>query len=100
MNPLSLIALRLVGIDASSGVNVPMTNLTTDTVHTVLQIVFGLAGGAALVIIVVSGLRFVTSQGEPEKTNKARNTIIYAIVGLVVSILAYSIVTFITGNVS
>lgn len=76
----------------------PSTNLQSSTLTTVLQIVFGIAGGIALLIVVISGLQFVLSQGDPQRTAKARNAIIYALVGLLVCILAFSIVTFVVGN--
>ncbi len=80
-------------------VAIPQGNLEPGTVTTVLQLVFGMAGGVALVIIIVSGIRFVTSQGDPGAVNRARNSVIYAFVGLVVSLLAYSIVTFVLGRI-
>ncbi|MDD5623534.1 MAG: pilin [Candidatus Peribacteraceae bacterium] len=49
----------------------------------------------AVVIIVVAGIRFIISQGEEQEKEKARKTIVYAIIGLVVIILARAIVTFV-----
>jgi len=60
-----------------------------------LQIVFGVAGAIAMLIIVVSALKYVLSQGNPQETAKAKDTILYALVGLVVCALAFSIVTFV-----
>ena len=60
----------------------------------VLSVVFGVAGGVALIIIIVAGIKFMTSQGEPQAIAKARNTIIYALIGLVICIAAFSIVNF------
>lgn len=85
-----------------SELNIPKSDLTngpSSSVHTALQLVFGTAGGLAFLIIVVAGLKFITSQGDPQATNKARNTVIYAIIGLVVSAIAFSIVTFVLDNI-
>jgi|GEM_PF-1498828 len=80
-------------------VNVPTVALTggagDTSVGRLLSVLLGLAGGIALLVIVVAGFRFVTSQGNPDATNRARNTIIYALIGLVVCTLAYSVVTFV-----
>jgi hypothetical protein len=64
-------------------------------INTILTIVFGLMGTVSLLIIILAGLRLITSQGQPEKLNKARDTIIYAAIGLAVSLGAYGIVTFV-----
>ncbi len=79
--------------------NIPTTELNGGHIHTVLQIVFALASAVALIIIVLSGLQFILSSGDPQKTSKARNTIIYALIGLVVCILSFSIVTFVVNKI-
>ena len=80
-------------------VNIPQTDLTSGSLHTILQIVFGLAGGIALIVIMLAALRFVLATGDPQKTAQARNTIIYALVGLGVCVLGFSIVTFVLKSI-
>ena len=82
----------------SNEVNIPKTDVTNATVENVLQIVFGTMGAIALIIIILAGIKFITSQGNPEALTKARNTIIYAAVGLAISIGALAIVTFVVGR--
>lgn len=65
-----------------------------------LQIVFGLMGSVALLVIVMSGIRYMVASGDPGKVAQARNTIIYALIGLVVSLSAFSIVTLVVGAVN
>lgn len=77
----------------------PRAQVTGNTVQSTLQIVFGFAGAIALLVIALAGLRFVLSQGDPQKTSQARNAIIYAVVGLIVAMLAFTIVTFVVGRV-
>ena len=95
MNSLYLFSAALVTKDE---VNIPKTDVTNATVENVLQIVFGTMGAIALIIIILAGIKFITSQGNPEGLTKARNTIIYAAVGLAVSIGALAIVTFVVGR--
>jgi hypothetical protein len=64
-----------------------------------LQLVLGIIAGLAVLFVVIGGLRFVLSEGDPQSTTKARNTMIYAVVGLVVSVMAEIIVTFVLGRV-
>lgn len=64
-------------------------------VATILQFVFGIVGIIAVIVIIIGGVFYVTSQGDPGKTKRARDTILYAAIGLVVSLLSFAIVTFI-----
>lgn len=69
----------------------------------VLNIVNGLlvvAGIAASIYLVVGGVRYITSQGETSETEKAKNTILFALVGLIVIGLSAAIVNFIIGTVA
>lgn len=61
--------------------------------HDLLQILFGIIAGLAVLMIVIAGLRFVTGQGNPQEVSKARNTIIYAIAGLLIAMVAEAIVS-------
>lgn len=56
------------------------------------------AGIAAVVMIIVAGFQFIASGGEAQKTATARNTILYAIIGLIVIALASSIITFVVSK--
>ena len=73
------------------------TNQTLAPVVTgVIQIVLGLVGIMAVVVMVYGGFTYVTSTGNPAKTTKARNILLYGIVGVVVAGLAYAIVYFVS----
>lgn len=78
---------------------IPKTS-PTDRLATILQIVFAFAGAAALIIIIIAAIRMVLSMGNPEGFSRARNTIIYAVIGLVICISAYSLVTFVVNRVT
>jgi len=70
--------------------------ISTQSVADILEVVFAVLGVVAFLIIVLAGLRFILSRGEPDKAAKARNTIIYAAVGLVIAVSAFTLVRFIT----
>lgn len=61
--------------------------------QTVLGIIFGVIGALSFLIIVIAGMRYMLAQGDPSSTVQAKNTIIYALVGLVIAIAAESIVS-------
>ena len=91
-----------LGLD-SSAINLPnkVTNdsALNDRITIVLQIVFGVLGAVAVLIIVIAGLQYVLSGGDPQKTSRAKDTILYAAIGLVVAVMAFTIVTFVIGKV-
>lgn len=80
------------GINEAGGTNAgDLLSLIKNVINTLLFV----AGIAAVIIMIVSGFRYVTSDGDSNAANKAKNTIIYASIGLVVSVMSYAIVNFI-----
>ena len=88
-------ALHILAQISEGEVDIPKPGLTDASITTALQIVFGVVGAAALIILVIAGIQYSVSLGNPEATGRLRNTIIYAGVGLAVCVLAFSIVTFV-----
>ena len=80
-------------------INVPKASLNNSTIANVLHVVFGFAGAIAFLMIVIGALQYVLSEGKPEATAKAKDTILYALVGLVVCILAFAIVGFVFNRI-
>ena len=78
-------------------VNLPNKNRAIDSgvVSNVLHIVFGVAGAIALIVIILAGLQYVLSQGNPQSAAKAKDTILYALVGLVICLIGYGVVSFV-----
>ncbi len=72
----------------------PQTS-TDHALQTALTIAFGIIGVIAVIIVVIGGLQFVTSQGDPQAAARARMTIIYAVIGLAIAISAEAIVAFV-----
>lgn len=64
-----------------------------------VNIFIAIAASIALLMLVWGGVKYIISKGDPSATAKARNTIIYAAVGLAVCMLAFALVTFVLGNV-
>lgn len=65
----------------------------------VINFVSVIGGIIAVVIIMYGGFQYITSGGDTGKTNAARNTILYAVIGLVVIVLAQTVVSFILTRV-
>lgn len=56
-------------------------------------------GAIAVLMIVIGGLRYVTSNGDPAQLSSAKNTIMYSAVGLVIAVMANAIVNFVLTNI-
>ena len=69
-------------------------------IQTAINIIIWFVGILSVIIIIVGGILYSTSLGDPGKVKKAKDTIMYGIVGLVIAILAFAIVRFILGMFS
>jgi cytochrome bd-type quinol oxidase subunit 2 len=65
------------------------------TITTIINLLSAIAGVLAVIFIIVGGLRYIISAGNAEGAKNAKNTIIYAVVGLIVVALAQLIVHFV-----
>ena len=68
-------------------------------VRTIINVIIYIVGLLAVIMIVYGGILYTTSAGDPGKVKKAKDTILYGIVGLVIAVLAFAIVNFILGAV-
>lgn len=83
---------RIVSSDAGPS-DIPLVALA------VLEILLRIAALAAIAYVVFGGVKYVVSQGEPDKVSEAKGTIINALVGLIIATFAVAIVTFIGNRV-
>jgi cytochrome bd-type quinol oxidase subunit 2 len=102
LNLASLIGSQSVneacqGVDLSNTGGCPTTS--GDSIDHILSIILNIlsvmVGIVAVIMIIVGGLKFITSGGEASKAAAARNTLIYAIVGILVAVLAQVLVHFV-----
>lgn len=64
-------------------------------IKNVINILLYVLGAIAVIMIVVGGVRYTVSAGNSSSTKEAKDTIIYAIVGLVIALMSYTIVNFV-----
>lgn len=69
---------------SSSGVN--------DFVATIVRILSIVIGIVAIIMIMAAGFKYITSGGEASKVSNAKNTLIYALIGIIIAVLAQVIV--------
>jgi hypothetical protein len=80
------------GSSRGDSLNLPEITAGPEQVRNLLTVVFGIIGAVALVYIIIGGLNYIYSSGEPQKAKQAKETIIYALIGLVVAVTAETIV--------
>jgi Type IV secretion system pilin len=73
-------------------------NPATKTISSITTIVAVLAGIAAIGFIMFGGFKFITSNGDPGKAASGRMTVLYAVIGLLVIVIAQSLIQFIIGR--
>ncbi len=82
------------GANLQNGSCTPSSTGFLDTIQKVANTIIFLAGALAVVMLIVGGIRYITSAGG-DGAKAATQTIIYAVVGLVVAIVAFAIVNFV-----
>lgn len=80
----------------TAGANTSVTGL----IATAINILSWIVGVAAVIMLLVGGFRYVTSGGDANSISAAKNTILYAIIGLVVAALAQALVRFVLRRIS
>jgi hypothetical protein len=64
-------------------------------IKTVVNVLLYILGAVAVIMIVIGGIKYTTSNGDASSVTSAKNTIMYAVVGLIVALMAYAIVNFV-----
>ena len=81
------------GADCAQGTGVP-TSLDAQ-IQNITNLLLMAIGVIAVIMIIVGGIRYAVSGGDENGTRAAKDTILFAVIGLVVALLAYAIVSFV-----
>ena len=82
------------GLDAARTQEMSTKPIGT-TIGEVVNIFLYFVGAVAVIVVIWGGFQYITSSGDSQKATTAKNTIMYAVIGLVVAIFAYAIVNFV-----
>jgi hypothetical protein len=87
------------GANAAKGIE-QITDLfgATGVFNTITNVLLFAVGAISVIMIIIGGLRYVISGGDSSNVTAAKNTILYAVVGLIVALLAYAIINFVLTN--
>lgn len=83
----------------ASSLGLPTIVADDATLKTILSLVFVFIGGFATLFLLIGAFRFIISSGNQANIKQARETILYASIGLAISLLAFTIVQFVLGKV-
>lgn len=81
----------------SNQVGVPNIAADDNAWQRLVSIAFIAIGAMAVLFLVIGGIMYITSNGDQSQIQRAKNTILYAVVGIIVSLLAFTIVQFVLG---
>lgn len=93
-NILLLAAEKLVPIDANS-VGLPKVQGDGGTFDTIVGLVYIFIGALALFFIVRGALLFVQSNGDAGQVQEAKNTVLYSVIGLILSTIVFALLNFV-----
>lgn len=71
----------------------------SNTLQGILNGIIGFLGVVAVIVIIIGGVMYMTSTGDPGKTKRAKDTILYASIGLIICVLSFAIVNFVIINI-
>ena len=63
----------------------------------ITDVLLFIIGAVSVVMLIIGGIRYTISQGDSSAVTSAKNTILYAVIGLVVAILAYAVIHYVIG---
>ncbi|MBC7459224.1 hypothetical protein H7200_00745 [Candidatus Saccharibacteria bacterium] len=94
-------------LTAASGVNCAQGDGTPSVLFgdgsiftTIVNVLLFIIGAISVIMLIIGGIRYTISAGDSGNVTAAKNTILYAIVGLVVAFLAFAIVNFVLGSIT
>lgn len=85
-------AILLSAISAPASLGGPAS--FGDIISIITNLLLGIAGSIAVIFIIVGGIQYATSAGDDGRVQSAKNTIMNAVIGLVITVMAYAIVNF------
>ena len=81
-----------------SSLGIPDQAASNASIDRVTDLVFMVAGATAVILVIIAGIYYSLSIGEPQKIAKAKDMIFYSVIGLIVVASAFTIVKFILGR--
>lgn len=87
-------------LKAAAGCDVDSNDTLPKHLLNIINFVISAVGIIAVIVIVMGGQRYLTSNGDPGKAKQAKDMILYAVVAIVVAVLAFAIVNFVSAAIT
>lgn len=87
------------GLGATQGAADTGAGTIDSVVQNVINILLFIVGAGSVIMLIIGGIQYITSTGDQQRVANAKNTIIYAVVGVIVAILAYALVNYVINDV-
>lgn len=88
------------GVNCAEGAGVPTQLFGDGSIFTtVVNILLFIIGAICVIMLIWGGIRYTTSAGNSASVTSAKNTIMYAIIGLIIAFLAFAIVNWVLGEI-
>lgn len=84
----------------AAGCNLGDNDTADKMANNIIKVVLSLMGVLAVGVMILGGIMYIISTGDAAKVHRAKNLIMYGLIGLVVSLLAYAIVLFVIDAVT
>lgn len=68
------------------------------SITSIITAIVAALGVVCVVVVIIGGVNYMLSSGDAGKVKKAKDTILYGVIGLIICVLAYAIVNFVIGN--
>ena len=89
------------GIECAKGENVPTTLFGDGSIFTtIVNVLLFVIGAISVIMLIIGGIRYTVSGGDAGSVTAAKNTIMYALIGLAVAFLAFAIVNWVLGAIT
>jgi len=99
---LALMPARVLAVDVITSDSIPTAVANgpsvSELIVNVVSILSFVSGVASVITIIVGGIMYSVSGGNESRTKTAKDAILYAVIGLVISLSAYAIANFVTGK--
>lgn len=95
MKGLMIIAQLL---DTPDKLGIPNRTASNSDLNNITNMVYGIAAVIAVIVIIIAGILYATSNGDAGQVARSKNAIIYAVIGLIVVTFAFTITGYVLGS--
>lgn len=89
----------ITGEDFANAAGLSSSRTLPETIASLIQVVLGFLGVVAVVIILMGGFKWMTAGGNDDKVKEAKRLIVQGIIGLVITLSAFAIASFVISSV-